>query len=188
MLFHKKIMKFEIIWNYAIFEKTYKAHLSQGDVQFRFCEPHADAGSGPVAEGLHQKLLQFGFCLQSATLFVCQEEEHKGSCLKTGQHFIFVIIYQLLPIKCIIFVSVSKILFIFFLLPIIIMILIMKILLHNVYKIINLRYPTYVYPFFNFPYNTKIECWPVFKQDPTENIHNKHGHRQLSDNFYNSEN
>ena len=41
----------------------------------------------------------------------------KGSCLKTGQHFIFVIIYLLLPIKCIIFVifdSVSKILFIFF--------------------------------------------------------------------------
>ena len=37
-----------------------------------------------------------------------------GSCLKTGQHFIFVIIYQLLPIKSIIFVSVSKILFIFF--------------------------------------------------------------------------
>ena len=46
------------------------------------------------------------------------------------------------------------------------MILIMKILLHNVYKIINLRYPTYVYQFFNFPYNYKIECWPVFKQDP----------------------
>ena len=34
-----------------------------------------------------------------------------GSCLKTGQHFIFVIIYLLLPIKCIIFDSVSKILF-----------------------------------------------------------------------------
>ena len=39
-----------------------------------------------------------------------------------------------------------------FLLPII-MILIMKIVLHNIYKIINLRYPTYVYNFFNFPYN-----------------------------------
>ena len=37
-----------------------------------------------------------------------------GSCLKTGQHFIFVIIYLLLPIKCIIFDSVSKILFNFF--------------------------------------------------------------------------
>ena len=37
-----------------------------------------------------------------------------GSCLKTGQHFNFVIIYLLLPIKCIIFDSVSKILFIFF--------------------------------------------------------------------------
>ena len=33
-----------------------------------------------------------------------------GSCLKTGQHFIFVIIYILLPIKCVIFDSVSKIL------------------------------------------------------------------------------
>ena len=33
------------------------------------------------------------------------------------------------------------------------MILIMKILLHNIYKIISLRYPTYVYQFFNFPYN-----------------------------------
>ena len=91
-----------------------RAYLSQGDVKFRFCEPHADAGSRPVPEGLHQKPLQFGLCLQSATLFVCQEEEQNGSCLKTGQHSIFVIIYPLLPIKCIIFVSVSKILFIFF--------------------------------------------------------------------------
>ena len=31
----------------------------------------------------------------------------------------------------------------------------MKVLLHNVYKIINLWYPTYVYQFFNFPYNYK---------------------------------
>ena len=46
------------------------------------------------------------------------------------------------------------------------MILIMKILLHNVYKIINLLYPTYVYPFLVFLIITKIECWPVFKQDP----------------------
>ena len=38
----------------------------------------------------------------------------QGSCLKTGQHFIFVIIYLLLPINCIIFDSVSKILFSFF--------------------------------------------------------------------------
>ena len=89
-----------------------------------------------------------------------------GSCLKTGQHFIFVIIYLLLPIKYIIFDSVSKILF-NFLLTIIIMILIMNILLHNVYEIINLRYPTYVYQFFFiFLIITKIECWPVFKQDP----------------------
>ena len=87
-------------------------------------------------------------------------------CLITGQHFIFAIIYLLLPIKCIIFDSVSKILFIFLLSIIIIMILMSKILLHNVYKIINLWYPTYVYQFFNFPYNYKIECWPVFKQDP----------------------
>ena len=86
-----------------------------------------------------------------------------GSCLKTGQHFIFAIINLLLPVKCIIFDSVSKILF-FFLLPII-MILILKILLHNVYKIINLRYPTYVYLFF-FLISliiTKIECWPVLE-------------------------
>ena len=94
-----------------------------------------------------------------------------GSCLKTGQHFIFVIIYLLLPIKCIIFDSVSKILFIFFLLStIIIMILILKILLHNVYKIINLRYPTYVYQFLIFLIIPKIECWPVFKQDPNNQI------------------
>ena len=86
--------------------------------------------------------------------------------MKTGQHFIFVIIYLLLPIKCIIFDSVSKILLNFYLLPKIIMILIMKILLHNVYKIINLRYPTYVYPSLIFLLITKIECWPVFKQDP----------------------
>ena len=42
----------------------------------------------------------------------------------------------------------------------------MKILLHNEYKIINLWYPTYVHQFFNFLIITKIECWPVFKQDP----------------------
>ena len=45
--------------------------------------------------------------------------EFSGFCLKTGQHFIFVIIYLLLPINCIILDSVSKILF-NFLLPIII--------------------------------------------------------------------
>ena len=38
----------------------------------------------------------------------------RGSCLKTGQHFIFLIMYLLLPINCIIFDSVSKILFNFF--------------------------------------------------------------------------
>ena len=72
----------------------------------------------------------------------------EGSCLKTGQHFIFVIINLLLTIKCIIFDSVSKILFIFF-------IAnnnnydsnIKNILLHNGYKIINLRYPTYMYQY-----------------------------------------
>ena len=37
-----------------------------------------------------------------------------GSCLITGQHFIFVIIYLLLPINCIILDTVSKILFNFF--------------------------------------------------------------------------
>ena len=92
----------------------------------------------------------------------------EGSCLKTGKHFIFVIINLLLTIKCIIFDSVSKILFIFF-------IAnnnnydsnIKNILLHNGYKIINLRYPTYMYQFIIFLIITKIECWPVFKQDPT---------------------
>ena len=55
----------------------------------------------------------------------------------------------------------------FFLLSIIIiMILILKIFLHNVHKIINLRYPTYVYQFIIFLIITKIEGWPVFKQDP----------------------
>ena len=94
-----------------------------------------------------------------------------GSCLKTGQHFIFAIINLLLPIKCIIFDSVSKILF--FLLPII-MILIMKILLHNEYKIINLWYPTYVYPFLIFLIITKIDCWPFFKQDPSSHCMGTH--------------
>ena len=47
-----------------------------------------------------------------------------------------------------------------------IMILIMKILLHNEYKIIILWYPTYVYQFLIFFIITTIECWPVFKQDP----------------------
>ena len=81
-----------------------------------------------------------------------------GSCLKAGHHFIFVTIYLLLLINCIVLDSVSKILFNFFLLPIIIiiMILIMKILLHNEYKIINLWYPTYVYQFLNFLYNNRI--------------------------------
>ena len=59
----------------------------------------------------------------------------EGSCLKTGQHLFF-IIYLLLPIKCIIFYSVSKILFKFFLLPMI-RIRLVKILLRNVYKITN---------------------------------------------------
>ena len=36
---------------------------------------------------------------------------HCGSCLKTGQHFIFIILYLLLLIKYIFFDSVSKILF-----------------------------------------------------------------------------
>ena len=88
-----------------------------------------------------------------------------GSCLKTGQHFIFLIIYLLLPIKCIIFDSVSKILF-NFLLTIIIMILIMNILLHNVYEIINLWYPTYVYQFFYFPYNYKNRVLACFQTRP----------------------
>ena len=85
-----------------------------------------------------------------------------GSCLKTGQHFIFLIIYLLLLIisnKYTALLIIYLLLLIkpyqryclIFLLPIIIiMILIMKILFHNEYKIINLWYPTYVYQFFNF--------------------------------------
>ena len=48
------------------------------------------------------------------------------------------------------------------------MILIMKILLHNEYKIINLWYPTYVYQFFNFPYrfNYKNRVLPCFQTRP----------------------
>ena len=43
------------------------------------------------------------------------------------------------------------------------MILIMKILLHNEYKIINLWYPTYVYQFLNFPYNYKNRVLACFQ-------------------------
>ena len=43
------------------------------------------------------------------------------------------------------------------------MILIMNILLHNEYKIINLWYPTYVYPFLNFPYNYKNRVLACFQ-------------------------
>ena len=56
---------------------------------------------------------------------------------------------------------------VYFLLPIItIMILIMKILLHNEYKIINLWYPRYVYQFFNFPYNYKNRVLACFQTRP----------------------
>ena len=43
----------------------------------------------------------------------------------------------------------------------------MKILLHNEYKIINLSYPTYVYQFFNFPYNYKNRVLACFQTRPT---------------------
>ena len=46
------------------------------------------------------------------------------------------------------------------------MILIMKIWLHNDYKIIILRYPTYVYQFFNFPYNYKNRVLACFQTRP----------------------
>ena len=46
------------------------------------------------------------------------------------------------------------------------MIPILKILLHNVYKIINLRYPTYVYQFLNFPYNYKNRVLACFQTRP----------------------
>ena len=64
-----------------------------------------------------------------------------GSCLKTGQHFIFVILDLLLLIKYIFFDSVSKILFTLFMYKQqkfdSILIVIMEILFHNVYKIVN---------------------------------------------------
>ena len=44
--------------------------------------------------------------------------------------------------------------------------LIMKILLHNEYKIINLWYPTYVYQFLNFPYNYKYRLLACFETRP----------------------
>ena len=37
---------------------------------------------------------------------------------------------------------------------------------YNVHKIIIIRYPTYIYQFIIFLIITKIECWPVLKQDP----------------------
>ena len=49
------------------------------------------------------------------------------------------------------------------------MILIMKVLLHNEYKIINLWNCGIQHTCINFlifHIITKIECWPVFKQDP----------------------
>ena len=46
------------------------------------------------------------------------------------------------------------------------MILIMKILLHNEYKIINLWYPTYMYQFLNFPYNYKNRVLAGFQTRP----------------------
>ena len=42
-----------------------------------------------------------------------------------------------------------------------------NILLRNGYKIINLRYPTYMYQFIIFLIITTIEFWFVFKQDPS---------------------
>ena len=46
------------------------------------------------------------------------------------------------------------------------MILIMKVLLHNEYEIINLWYPTYVYQFLNFPYNYKNRVLACFQTRP----------------------
>ena len=63
------------------------------------------------------KSLSFASKGQSSHLLclkVNPDDASVGSCLKTGQHFIFVIIYLLLPINCIILDSVSKILFNFF--------------------------------------------------------------------------
>ena len=44
----------------------------------------------------------------------------------------------------------------------------MKILLHNEYKIINLWYPTYVYQFFNFPFNYKNRVLACFQTRPED--------------------
>ena len=52
----------------------------------------------------------------------------------------------------------------------------MKILLHNEYKIINLWYPTYVYQFFNFPYNYKNRVLACFQTRPCMNS-GKHNYR-----------
>ena len=119
----------------------------------------------PLASHMNQ--LHLHQSVRHAASRMIMRTTKSGSCLKTGQHFIFAIINLLLTIKCIIFDFVSKILFIFF-------IAnnnnydsnIKNILLHNGYKIINLRYPTYMYQFIIFLIITKIECWPVFKQDP----------------------
>ena len=71
----------------------------------------------------HQSCSASNHCLPGSNLLalivarlykIMSEQTFRGSCLKTGQHFIFVIIYLLLPINCIILDSVSKILFNFF--------------------------------------------------------------------------
>ena len=54
------------------------------------------------------------------------------------------------------------------------MILIMKILLHNEYKIINLWNPTYVYQFFNFLYNYKNRLLACFQTTPSEECKTTH--------------
>ena len=78
------------------------------------------------------------YLINSMMVVINKKNKNEGSCLKTGQHLIFVIIYLLLPIKCIFLDSVSKILFKLYKSIIIIIFLIMKkILLHYVYKIIT---------------------------------------------------
>ena len=71
------------------------------------------------------------------------------------------------------------------------MILIMKILLHNEYKIINWWYPTYVYKFFNFPYNYKNRLLACFQTSPVCLTVDKNSYRRqkivfsvIAFNFY----
>ena len=76
--------------------------------------PNHNLGLTAVKYQKFQNISVRAVYLTQYSLFVLCRNHAMPSCLKTGQHFIFVIIYLLLPIKCISFYSVSKILFRFF--------------------------------------------------------------------------